>query len=167
MENKTIEIFKTAILMEHRGRAFYQTVAAQTKDEDIRNIFEIMAREEDTHIELLTGQLHRFQESGLFGEIDFSLNETEDAIADSILSSEIKNRVSGASFEAAAISAAIDMENKAVEVYSARAESATDAREKDLFRWLANWEKGHLKLLGQLNKELTEQIWYDNKFWAF
>lgn len=79
----------------------------------------------------------------------------------------MKSQIAAAGFEAAAISAAIDMESKAVELYSESAENATDPRVKDLFRWLAEWEKGHHKLLYDLDKELKERIWNDNQFWPF
>jgi rubrerythrin len=59
------------------------------------------------------------------------------------------------------------MEKKAIAVYSERAESATDQSEKELYQWLSNWEKDHLQILAQLDKELMEQIWYDNSFWPF
>ena len=59
------------------------------------------------------------------------------------------------------------METKSIEVYSERAQAATDPNEKELYLWLADWEKGHHKLLVNLNKELTEKVWYDNNFWPF
>jgi rubrerythrin len=62
-----------------------------------------------------------------------------------ILSDEIKNKLSAAGFEAAAISAAVDMEKKAIEVYSTQAEVSADPNEKKLFNWLSDWEKSHLK----------------------
>jgi rubrerythrin len=75
--------------------------------------------------------------------------------------------VTAASFEAAAISAAIDFETRAVEVYSNRAESATDQNEKEAYQMLADWEKGHHKWLYMINEDLKERIWYDNNFWPF
>ena len=59
------------------------------------------------------------------------------------------------------------MENKAIDLYSERAKTSTDSKEKSLFQWLADWEKGHLKILSELNQELMEEVWYDNKFWPF
>ena len=60
-----------------------------------------------------------------------------------------------------------DMEKKAIEIYSKQAESAVDINEKKLFSWLADWEKGHLKILNDLDNELKEKIWFDNQFWPF
>ena len=70
-------------------------------------------------------------------------------------------------FEAAAISAAIDFENRAIEVYTNRAKEATDSNEKEMYQMLADWEKTHHRLLYNLNEDLKEQIWNDNNFWPF
>ena len=51
--------------------------------------------------------------------------------------------------------------------YSQRAEAAVDAEEQALYRWLADWEKTHLDYLAQIDRELTEEIWFDNQFWRF
>ncbi len=166
-ESKSIEILKMALLMEHRGKAFYQKIAEQTDNDDVKNIFLIMADEERLHINYLAKQFSHYQKHGKFSFEDLSLSGSDDGIANMVLSKDIKNKISASGYEAAAISAAIDMENKAIEVYKERAENATDPAEKDLYNWLANWEKDHLKILADLNKELTEKIWYDNQFWPF
>ena len=59
------------------------------------------------------------------------------------------------------------MEKKAIDVYSTQAETATDPNEKILYNWLSDWEKGHLKILNDLDNELKEKIWYNNQFWPF
>ena len=84
-----------------------------------------------------------------------------------ILTDEIKKEISAASFEASAISAAMDFETRAVKIYSDRANEATDPTEKEAYKMLADWESGHHKLLNQLNEDLKEQIWNDNSFWPF
>ncbi|NOZ45713.1 MAG: ferritin family protein [Chlorobi bacterium] len=164
-ESKTLEILKTAILLERRGKAFYSQVADQTKDEDVKNIFNLMAKEEDEHIHFLTEQFESYVKTQAFKIT--KLHKEEDSIAEQILSDNIKKNISAASFEAAAISSAIDMENRAIAVYTERAENATDEEEKKFYQWLANWEKGHHKLLFELDKELKEKIWNDNSFWPF
>jgi rubrerythrin len=44
------DILKEAILLEHRGRAFYSEVAARTDSEAVKRIFTIIADEEQEHI---------------------------------------------------------------------------------------------------------------------
>lgn len=164
MENKSTEILKTAILMEKRGKAFYEKVAEQTASPDVKKIFTLMAQEEQIHVEFLSKQFASYSKDKKFAKVQLKFDA---GVADAILSGDIKKQISAASYEAAAISAAIDMETKAIEVYSRQAAEATDPNEKELFAWLADWEKGHHKILHELNEELKESIWYDNQFWPF
>ncbi len=166
-ESKTTEILKMAILMENRGKAFYKKVAEQTENAEVKNIFNIMADEEQVHIQFLSEQFAYYQKNNKLNPEKTSLAQADDSIANTILSKDIKKNISAAGYEAAAISAAIDMEKKAIALYSERAETATDESEKELYTWLSNWENDHLQILAQLDKELMEQIWYDNSFWPF
>jgi len=165
--NKVTDILKQAIIMENRGKALYSKVAEQTQSEDVRKIFDIMAKEEQLHIEFLSKQYVHYQKTGQFDKLSLEKASGDDAIANMILTEKVKKDISGAGFEAAAISAAIDMESKSIEVYAARAKETNDVNEKELYDWLANWEKGHHKMLIDLNKELTEKVWHDNNFWPF
>lgn len=167
MENTASDILKKAILFERRGRSFYLKVASQAEDNEVKKIFEIMAEEEKLHEEFLSKQFAHYEKTKQFKENGMKDKEEGDSIAALVLSEDLKNRIAAASFEAAAISAAIDMENKAIELYTQRANESKDENEKKLYEWLADWEKGHHKILNDLNKELTEKIWYDNSFWPF
>jgi rubrerythrin len=163
---KTLDILKMAILMEKRGFAFYTKVAEQTSDPEISTVFKTMAEEESTHVKFLSEQFLSFKKNQEFSCPNLPDLEA-DGIANMILSKDVKKKISAAGFEAAAISAAIDMEKKAIDVYSKQAETAADPNEKKLYNWLTDWEKGHLKILNDLDNELKEKIWYDNQFWPF
>lgn len=165
-DNKSIEILKKAILMEKRGHAFYLNVAEKTDSPDVKNIFETMAREELYHIKFLSDQFSNYMKNQVFLKEDFKVKDAE-SIAKMILSKDIRKQVNAAGFEAAAISAAIDFETRAVEVYSKQAEETKDPNEKDLYLMLADWEKTHYKILFDLDRELKESIWGDNSFWPF
>jgi rubrerythrin len=161
------EILKEAILLEKRGKAFYSSVALQTKSEAAKKIFLMMAEEEDEHIKFLSKQFKAYNKDHKFVKPEELADESPDDIAISVLSNEIKKEISAAGFEAAAISAAMDFETRAVKIYSERAEEATDQMEKMTYRMLAQWESGHHKLLHRLNEDLKEQVWNDNSFWPF
>ena len=164
---KTAEdILKTAILLERRGKAFYTASARQTGSEAVRKIFTIMAEEEDLHIKYLSKQFAEYQKNGKFSPNDLK-GTVDDSEAVMILSDQVKNEISAAGFEAAAISAAIDFENRAVAVYQQRADEATDPNEKEMYQSLADWERTHHSLLFKLNEELKEEIWNDSNFWPF
>jgi len=162
-----LDILKEAILLERRGKEFYSTVAGQTKSEAVRKVFAMMAEEEEEHIRFLSGQYKSFLENHAFSPPAEYHLKTAGVLAADILSGDIRKEISAASFEAAAISAAIDFENRSIQVYSERALKATDFKEKETFQMLADWEKTHHKLLHFLNEELRQQIWNDNSFWPF
>ena len=163
---KVIDILKQSILAEKRGCAFYASVAEQAKDPEIRNIFTIMAEEETMHVKFLCEQFVSFSNNRQFLKMTLP-HRTKDNIANLVLSAEVTKKISAAGIEAAAISAAIDMEKNAIGVYSSQAETSTDPEEQKLFSWLADWERTHLKLLTSLDDELKERIWFDNQFWPF
>jgi rubrerythrin len=160
-----LDILKNAILMELRGKAFYEHVAKMTQSDAVRNIFAFMAKEEQLHIEQLSDQYTHFVHDNSFKLKEFPMGDN--GFVAKIMTKGISSQIDAASFEAAAISAAIDFESKAIEVYSQSAIKATDIAQKAIFTWLAEWEKGHHKILNQLNDELKEAVWYDNKFWPF
>lgn len=163
---KTIEVLKTAILLEKRGESFYRKVAAETEFPEVAHIFTTMADEEVMHTRLLSEKYKEANSDKPLTKPSFPESK-KDLTADAILSDDVKARIAAAGFEAAAISAAIDMENKAIEVYSQRAASAEDPIEKSLFQWLADWERTHHKVLYDLDNELKERVWNDNHFWPF
>ena len=166
MSKSAEDILKTAILLERRGKAFYTTAARQTESDAVRKIFTQMAEEEDTHIEFLSRQFAEYEKSGRFAKnaMEPPANDTEAVM---ILSEQVKKEISAAGFESAAISAAIDFENRAISIYQGRADEATDPNEKELYQMLADWEQTHFRLLHKLNEDLREQVWYDNNFWPF
>lgn len=165
-QKSAIDVLKTAILLERKGKAFYATIAKQTGSTAVRKIFTMMAEEEDEHINFLSRQFANYEKTNEFLENDISTKIDDESTLE-ILTAEIKEQISAASFEAAAISAAIDFENRAIEIYSNRAEAATNKNEKEMYRMLADWEKTHHHLLHRLNEDLKEQIWNDNSFWPF
>jgi len=164
-DNKVIDILKEAILLERKGKAFYTQAARASESKSATKIFEMMAEEEDEHINFLTKQFKNYLTNHEF--LVEEGNHEEDDAASEILTEKIKKEINAASFEAAAISAAIDFENRAIAIYSERAKEATDPKEKEMYQMLADWESGHHHLLHKLNEDLKEQIWNDNNFWPF
>lgn len=165
-ERKSLEILKNAILLEKRGKAFYQKVAQQTKNKSTQEFFQMMADEEEQHIRILSDQFKTYTANGKFNS-KCSIGKPEERIASSVFTEEIIKKINAASFEAAAISAAMSMEERAIRLYSERGKTAKDSKEKAIYRWLAQWETEHLEMLSKIDRELTERIWNDNRFWPF
>ncbi|HMM61724.1 MAG TPA: ferritin family protein [Candidatus Rifleibacterium sp.] len=164
---RSLEIIKQALLLEKRGKSFYSKVAEHTQHASVREFLQLMAEEEQNHIHALLKQYKAMKERGRFeaGSFDESIDIRQ--TADQVLSNEIIRLINGADYESAAISAAISMEERAVKVYSERAESATDAEEKKLYSWLTRWERAHLHQLLEIDRVISERIWTDNNFWPF
>ena len=140
--SKALEILKTAILLEKRGKAFYEKMAEQTNSPEAKKIFTTMAEEEKAHVEFLSIQFAHYIKEGKFAKPENTYTETED-ISHEIMNPQLVKEISAASFEAAAISAAMDFETRAIELYSKRSEEADDVNEKAMYKWLAEWESGH------------------------
>jgi rubrerythrin len=162
----TIDILKEAILLERRGRSFYLKVAEQSDYPAVREFFESMAAEEERHIEILESQFSAYAQNKRLEPLSDQdrQNQPTDQL---VLDDAVKKQIAAADYEAAAISAAILMEEKAVALYSERAEAAKDPAEESLYLWLAAWERGHLSSLAKIDREIKEAIWNDQQFWPF
>ena len=160
----TLNILKEAILLERRGNAFYQKVADHARHNTVREFFQLMADEELRHKRVLEDQFRAYAEKNEFIDLD-GHNDSGPSISDEIFTDTLKEKIKAAGFEAAAISAAIFMEEQSISLYADQARKAEDPKEKALFTWLANWEHGHLLFLAKLDKEIKAEIWEDNHFW--
>lgn len=163
MTDKRLEIVKSALLLEHKGKALYESVADVSKIEGVRELFKMLVREEGKHIDLLTKQYSRVLKGESLDASD--LEEGDATVTAEIFSDEVVKEVHGAGYEAAVISAALEFEKNAVNFYSKQAEEAEFEGEQKLYMWLVRWEKTHMMMLAKLDNEIKEQIWYDNQFW--
>jgi len=163
---KSIDILKEAILLERRGQAFYLKVAEQSNNDAVKAFFETMAGEEERHMEILERQFSTYAQHQQFEPLAEQDRQDQPA-AQLVLTDTLKQQIAAADFEAAAIGAAILMEERAIAIYGKRAETAQDPAEETLYRWLADWERGHLTYLAQLDHEIREAIWNDRQFWPF
>ena len=164
-ESDSLKILKRAILLEIRGKAFYKKAAEEAGNQVVKEFFEMMAAEEVSHIKILSEQYKSYQANDKF--IPRAVDEYSADVVEQIITEKLIENISAAGFESAAISAAMGMEERAIKLYSQRADEASDPEEKALYKWLAEWEIQHLELLAKIDKEVTETIWNDNSFWPF
>ncbi len=162
-ENNMLDIIKKAILLEHRGKALYESVAQKTEVAPVKELFEMLVEEEGKHIDILNKQFTLVANGKDFetGELD----KVEDITAKTVLSQGVVNGISGAGYEAAVIAAALEFEKNAVKYYGDQETAASTTEEKKLFNWLVKWETEHMTMLAKIDDDLKEQIWYDNSFW--
>ena len=89
--DKAVEILKTAILLERKGKAFYTQVARQSESKSARKIFEMMAEEEDAHIGFLVRQFKNYADHHEF-LVSETPHEEEDGHIE-ILTEQIKKEM--------------------------------------------------------------------------
>ncbi|MGB5985823.1 MAG: ferritin family protein [Desulfobacterales bacterium] len=164
-KNQTLEILKQALLLESRGRAFYRKVAENAESEPVKEFFQLMADEEEKHVAMLRERFNEYHEKNCFGACSYEM--TGEHGHEAVITDDLKGKIAAAGFEAAAVSAAMAFEERAIKLYAGRAASAQDPQEKKLYEWLADWERGHLKLLADIDRDISEQIWNDNQFAPF
>jgi rubrerythrin len=158
-----LDILKGAILLEHRGKALYDSVVETSKSEGVKELFSMLSQEESKHIRILEKQFARIAKGESF---DIAEMEKDHASThEAVITRDIVESVSGAGYEAAVIAAALEFEKKAVAFYSDRASSTESEQEKKLYQWLTEWEKNHMLMMARLDNELKEKIWFDNQFW--
>lgn len=162
MEKQRVrEALQEALLLEARGKAFYEGMATQATDPGVRSLFLFLAAEEEKHL----AELAMRADAHARGE-GFAAAPPGD-IAGEVIDPALEVEAAGAGFEAAAISAAIALEERAVEAYERRAAATPDPEERTFWIWLADWERRHLHLLAGLDDELREQVFADQQFWPF
>jgi rubrerythrin len=162
-ENKTLDIIKGAILLEHRGKALYESVAQKTDVKAVKELFEMLVEEEKSHVDILNKQyalVSKGKPMNLSG-----LGDMKGTTIGSVLSEKIVKGISGAGYEAAVIAAALEFEKNAVKYYGAQEAEAKTDEEKKFYNWLVKWETGHMTMLAKIDNDIKEQIWYDNSFW--
>lgn len=158
---ETVEdILKGAILLEEHGRAFYAHAAQEAKSPGVREIFEILAKEEERHKEYLAKALGEYLRTRQFsGLSSFPVDVTA-----AVLTEDVKREIEAASFEASAIYAGMALEEKAVAFYTEKAKAAPPEL-APLYQRLAKWEQTHLDLLAALDEDLRQRVWHERSFW--
>jgi rubrerythrin len=165
-KSNALTILKNAFLMERQGKSLYETARDNAGDKAVKDFFDDLANEEAQHMKMLEAQFKSIMQSGKFAAGRYENEGTKDA-PPAILSQDLVNKINAAGFEATAITAAVSFEQKAVKLYTERAETTSDPEEKKLYHWLSAWEQTHLKKLLTLQEDLNQRIWEDNNFWPF
>lgn len=149
MKNETShDILRSSILFEMHGEKLYREVAAKAQNQEVRNFFEQMAKDESMHADALRKLFESYQNASKFDTTThtwFTTNRVEQ-----IRNPMLVELIQTSSFEAAAVTAAILMEEKSVIEYTAMAKNSTDKEEKKLYQWLAAWEQEHVERLSIL-----------------
>ncbi len=165
MKNETSHnILRSSILFEMHGEKLYRETAEKAKDPKVKEFFTQMANDENTHAEILRAQFEYYQRNSKFDSTTntrYTTNKIEE-----IKTSSIAKLIEYASFEAAAVTAAVLMEEKSVIEYRKMANEAKDPEEIRIYNWLADWEQEHVNRLSTLRDNIQTKMLITEKLEA-
>lgn len=151
-------------MLEIHGLRFYEVAAQRCSSEAARELFQDLAKDELRHRQELEKQFRHI----LKGQKPSSLPQRPPKdlrFRDPVIGTDLKQRVDEAWFDSAALSIGVMLEKKAMDYYRKRELASSDKATRELFGWLARWEKGHLDRLTALERAMREEIWHEARFW--
>ncbi|MFO8031968.1 MAG: ferritin family protein [Desulfohalobiaceae bacterium] len=136
---------QTAIKGEIEGRELYKAAAEKTGDKKAKDVFQMLASEEDSHYQTLLQMAKDYTEGT---EVSVPKLEGPARFEDAespIFTREFKEKVTD--FDMTALSIGVKLELESERFYREMAEKAKDKEVKDLFARLADWEHEHYEYL--------------------
>ena len=162
-KQEMIKIIKDAVMVEVKGQQLYNHAASEATDPAAKAMFEMLAKDEDDHVRILTNQYKSLMADGKLNLDDVHPAEVDHGSQD-VVTDDFKRSIKRGKFEMAVISIGCDLENKAIAYYKEHAEKTDDPDLKKLFTWLTEWEDGHLEQLLELERIYQDAYWADQGF---
>jgi Uncharacterized conserved protein len=155
MDNKEIELIKTAILNEAEGEKFYKKAAQDVQDQEAGNTFIDLAEDEKRHQTMLRRMLAQ-----LPADVDVQLDILKlDGTADSSISDAVRNMDTNNAMELSIFHMATMMENASIDYYRKAAAQTSWADARDFYERMIDWEMQHLEVLEKVYDPLQEEWW--------
>ncbi len=161
---KALEILQDAINMEKDGHKFYLKAASDSKSSLARNLFEVMAKEEIVHQEVISEIYEELKEGNQWPDSKIAMVHAENA--ENIFSAALKGsrQQEAASDDLEAVGIALKMEEKSFKLYSERAKETDLSAEAEFYQALAHEEQKHIISLCDTEEYLTDpEGWFMSK----
>jgi rubrerythrin len=139
------EALQTAMKGEIEGRELYAAAAEKTADSKAKQVFQMLADEEQKHYDALVRMAEDLAQAK---ELTMPQLEAPARFEDAqspIFTREFKEKVSD--FDMSALSIGIKLELESEKFYKEMADNAQEEKIKELFLKLADWEHGHYEYL--------------------
>lgn len=159
---KTLELMKTALEMEKKGKDFYDKAAGACKTELGREIFSMLAKDEVVHLERIKTIYNSLEEKEKWTDEWLNVKEAHSSIKDIFRDLVSKYRVHSKTdaSDLDALEVGIDLESKSVAFYEKEFEGAMDPMEKRFAEKMMAEEKSHLSILRDTKFYLTDPAAY-------
>ncbi|WP_018249616.1 ferritin-like domain-containing protein [Orenia marismortui] len=149
-----MNIYEFAIDFEQENRDYYQKCAEQTKDENLKRIFNYLTEEEKKH-ERIVKQLMK-EES--VGEIESDILPKVKKVFNDIVENISINTEEPPQEDISVYRKAVEMERSSYEFYKSKAEELDDSSIKDNFLKLAKEEKRHEIIMDNIVEHLERPL---------
>jgi len=166
-DNIILQGLKDAMMAERTGIEFYSMASRTTQDAKGREVFQLLAQEEQQHFDYLQktyGQL-------LNGEVvNMQLPPASASVVagkGAIFSEALRRRMDEAHFEMSALSVGLQLEQNAIKHYQSLADAAGDPKIKEFFLQLVQWESNHARAFITEMNSLKEDYWSQANFAPF
>ena len=141
-----MDIYSFAMQMELDGKAFYENLARQTKDEQLRQVLMMLAEEEQKHYDIFKNLKAGKGPSMLTGENIHT--KTLNAVKNIFVELSNNNRHPEFTKDERSIWAeAMKIEEKSEQFYREKANQESEPQQKTLLTMIANEERNHIYLI--------------------
>jgi rubrerythrin len=157
---------KQAMQAEADGHNFYKMAANSTGDDQGKEVFNQLAKDEIDHYTFLKEQYESFAKDGK-PNMNIRLGQPSNNADSPIFSENFKERLQDAHYEMTALSIGVQLELSAINFYKAESAKYSDPTVKKFYADLAEWESTHYHMLLKQQEELKEDYWRDSNFYPF
>lgn len=164
-KEKLLQGLKTAMQTELNGIQFYTLASEKTTDEKGKEVFALLAKDEETHFKEIQQQFNSLMSSNALKPA-ICLNEAKHVFKGEspIFSDELKKRIKERHFEMSALSIGALLESNSIDFYRRMKEETDDPHAKRLFDNLQKWEQAHLEAITKQLDVLKEEYWAEQHF---
>lgn len=167
--NQTSEkALKTALKLESDGAKYYRMAAKDCPEEAVKQVFLMLAREEDFHYDTILKCYDGVMKDGKWAaDITDLLSAHSSDELKNVFTPDFFTGLKGKTSDLSAFSVGVLLEEQSIDFYSERAEKETDPVAKKFYQILVGVEQEHHDLLVRAEKELMEESWQANRFAPF
>ncbi len=160
MENRTkvLEMLKTALGMEEKGRGFYDDAIAKCDNEIGREIFTTLRNDEVVHVDRIKEIFTSLETDAVWQEDWFDSKHVKSNLKPFFkgLAEKHRDTVQASTGDIEALDVGIDFEQRAVKYYETQLLDADDPIERKFIEMMIGEEREHFTVLSDLKFYLSD-----------
>lgn len=148
-EPSAVEVLEAAVAMEEEGKEFFERASLSMKRQRSRDMFISLAKQEQTHIDVLTHELERVRRGLEWASLEAARKNSARARKAPVFADRKVARLKPGpdAGELEVIDLGLEVERRSIDYYRAAGLRSGDAMAREVFNWLVGQEAGHLTIL--------------------